>query len=77
MGNSNDLTLKQFRMSVKILEQRLATVIAQEMLNFETDTGYTPCSIDVNMVSILEMGQQFPKYIIAGVTTDYDLGFGR
>lgn len=61
------MEISEFKAERRKLELELTEIIAQKVSEFETATGYSPSSIDIEMINATTIGDDKPRYVVARV----------
>lgn len=64
---------QQFAVEVEALKSDLNRVVTERIEKFHADTGITPSAVDVAMVSIREMQDTMPRYVVGDVRLRFDI----
>ena len=67
------MDIREFRKRKDQMEQEMALALAEAMDNFRNDTGYSPNSIRVSLVSTPLAGEETRYYMVNSVITDVEL----
>ena len=67
------MEIKQFVEEKKKFETYLTLAVSNLNEKFREKTGYSPSSINVNMMPVQEIGIKEPQYIVSSVTVNVDI----